>query len=459
MVSITRRSFVTASLCLAGCSRFERPPLPSIYESSREHNGQPPLILVPGAFGSSLRDRRTGVEIWPGSNADLLVSNYQGLELEIDAATLEPVTNGVEPEDIFREGLGKDFYGDVLQTLQQVGGYHACKPGEPAVPGRRNYYVYVYDYRLDNVTAARGLHALIEQIRADYGDSRLKVDVLAHSNGGLLVRYYARYGTADVPQSGEFQPTCAGAAAIRRLLLVGPPNLGTVQPVLSFLRGEEIGFGKIPPEVMATCPAPPQLMPHPAIPWLVDLNGRVVERDLFEVGTWRDARWMLWDPRVVERTVARHGGGRAGRIYLGMLREYAAKQLQSGRRFVQSLAVPAGPDDVRPYVFGGDCSPTLARLVLESAGGALHARESVADIVNPLAGVDYQAAMFEPGDSVVTRSSLLGRRTLNVAAPREEIESMRLAHSVFICERHQSLTSNPTYQDNLLNALLSVDPA
>jgi hypothetical protein len=28
---------------------------------------------------------------------------------------------------------------------------------------------------------------------------------------------------------------------------------------------------------------------------------------------------------------------------------------------------------------------------------------------------------------------------------------------VFLCEHHQHLTGNPSFQDNLLNALLSVD--
>jgi hypothetical protein len=65
--------------------------------------------------------------------------------------------------------------------------------------------------------------------------------------------------------------------------------------------------------------------------------------------------------------------------------------------------------------------------------------------------------MFEPGDTVVTRASLLGRRTLNVAAPRTEVESLGIRHSVFLCEDHQRLTGNPSFQDNLLNALLSVD--
>ena len=454
----TRRSFIAAGIGLAGCSRLERPSLPWLYQTTQNHVDQPPLIVIPGAFGSSLRDTRTGGEIWPRSNGRLLVSNYSSLELDIDPATLEPVANGVEAYDIFEEGLGKDFYGQMLQMLQRAGGYRRCGKDEPPRPGRRNFYVYPYDFRLDNVAAARGLHELIERIRGHYGNPRQVVDILAHSNGGLIARYYARYGTAPLPASGPFVPTYAGAPAIRRLLQVGTPNLGTIQPVLSFLRGEEIGLRRIPPEVMATCSGPPQMMPHPSIPWLADLSGNVLDRDLYDISTWSEGRLGPYEPRVAERTVEQHGGGGAGRRYLAMLRQYLAKQLHCGRRFAESLSGTSGPEDVRPYVFGGDCEPTLARLVAESAKGQLHARERIADIARPVPGVDYRSIMFEPGDTVVTRSSLLGRRTLNIAAPREEPESMWVAQSVFLCERHQSLTGNPSFQDNLLNALLSVDP-
>ncbi len=65
--------------------------------------------------------------------------------------------------------------------------------------------------------------------------------------------------------------------------------------------------------------------------------------------------------------------------------------------------------------------------------------------------------MHEPGDTVVTRSSLLGRRTLDIAAPRAAEESLRIAHTVFLCVNHQQLTGNASFQDNLLNALFSVD--
>jgi hypothetical protein len=134
-----------------------------------------------------------------------------------------------------------------------------------------------------------------------------------------------------------------------------------------------------------------------------------------------------------------------------------AKHLRRGRRFMESLAVPAPGAEPPLHVFGGDCELTLARLVVEDVGERLVGREAVADIAAPMPGVDYEALMFEPGDTVVTRASLLGRSTPNIAAPRTGIESLRIAQSLFLCERHQNLTGNPSFQDNLLNALLSVD--
>jgi len=455
----TRRGFLAAGLSLAGCATLDRPPLGPLYRPTRGHLGQPPLVVIPGAFGSRLRDRRTGRELWPRSNPSLLVSNYRELEMTIDETRLEPVAGDVEAYAVFEEGLGRDFYGQVLRTLERAGGYSPCTDGERPRPDRRSYYVYPYDFRLENVVAVQGLHQLIERIRLACGDPRLQVDVLAHSNGGLLARYYARYGTASLPDEGPLRPTHAGAPAIRRLLLVGTPNLGTIQPVLSHLRGEEVGLGHIPQEVMASCPGATQMMPHPALPWLVDLAGREQRVDLYDIATWRERRWSIFDPRVAERTIAQHGGGSAGRRHLEVLREFHALQLRRGRRFMEALAVPGGPDDVRPFVFGGDCELTLARLVEEEADGRILARERIRDIAGPRPGVDYEALMYEPGDSVVTRASLLGRRTLNVAAPRSEIESLRIAHSVFLCEHHQQLTGNPSFQDNLLNVLLSVDVA
>jgi pimeloyl-ACP methyl ester carboxylesterase len=453
----TRRSVIASGLALAGCAAVDRPRLAVMYGSVSRPDDQPPLILIPGAFGSSLRERSSGREIWPASEAKLLFSDYRELELPIDYATLEPDARNAEAYAVLREGLGHDFYGGVIDTLQRVGGYERRSPGVPPRNGANcGLYLYVYDFRLDGVRAARGLAELIARIRADVGDPRLKVDIVAHSGGGMVARYFVRHGTRGLPATGVLEPTYEGAAAIRRLLLVGTPNLGTMQPVLSLLRGEEIGLRKIPPEVVATCTGITEMMPHPAVPWLIDLQGAHVDADLYDVATWRDFGWSVFDPGIVERTIASHGGGAEGRRYLAVLREYLARNLQRGRTFANSFASRPDPRDVPTWVFGGDCAPTLARLVVERVGGRHFARERVADIAAP-AVHDYEGLMHEPGDSVVTRASLLGRRTLDVAAPRAPEESLRIAHTVFLCEKHQQLTGNASFQDNLLNALFSVD--
>jgi hypothetical protein len=109
---------------------------------------------------------------------------------------------------------------------------------------------------------------------------------------------------------------------------------------------------------------------------------------------------------------------------------------------------------VRSWAFGGDCELTLARLVVETVRGLPQARERPAEIDAPVRGVDYDSAMFEPGDTVVTRPSLLGRARHGERRSSAS-ESPRIAHAVFLCERHQQLMGNATIIDNVLHALFS----
>lgn len=459
ITGLTRRTFLLGSLAFTGGCTFglrEKPPLDDLY-GNRNQPDQPPLILIPGVFGSRLLDTRNGHEIWPRSPIKLLFSSYKGLEVEIDETTLNPATGHVQPYQVFREGLGRDFYGKILDTIEGPGRYVRRIPGQPVELGQRNYYVYLYDWRLDNVAAVAGLHEMIERVRADYNDPHLKVDLLAHSNGGLLARYYARYGNKDYLDTNlsNVPLTYSGASAIRRLLIVGTPNLGSMQPVLSHVRGEEIGFRKIPAEVIASISGAPQLMPHPAVPWLVNSGGNIINRDVFDISTWRDFKWSIFDPKVRERTIRRKGGGAAGKRYLEILEAYLAKHLVRGRNFMLLLSRQSDVRDVKPFVFGGDCEATVARLIVEKQRNKLIAREHPDKIEIPQTDIDYYDVMHDPGDSVVTRNSLLGIYENDLIYGYDAISPMKISHSVFLCEEHQLLTGNPTFQNNLLHTLFN----
>ena len=101
MAQWTRRSFLAASLCLGACTRLDRPPLGALYRPAQGSTDQPPLVVIPGAFGSTLHDRRTGHEVWPGSTLSLLASDYRDLEVTIDPDTCEPCADDIVAQDVF----------------------------------------------------------------------------------------------------------------------------------------------------------------------------------------------------------------------------------------------------------------------------------------------------------------------------------------------------------------------
>lgn len=450
--SLTRRQLLLGLLAVAGCAqRRHVPPLAELYRDLGRRQTTPVLILIPGAFGSRLRHRETGKEIWPGPKSKLVLDNYREIELKIDPRSLDPIVGDVEPSGLFLEAFGRDFYRTLLHTLERIGGYRLGTLDRPPPSPGPVYFIYDYDWRLGNVANVAGLHELIERIAEIRQEPDMKVDILAHSNGGLLARYYARYGTKDVLMSPRVTPGGSGSHRIRRLLLVATPNLGTIQAVLSHVRGEEIGLRRIPTEVVATCPGVPQLMLHPGQSWLIDLRGDPVDLDLYDIETWRKLGWSIFSKDAEKRMVSHFGSRGAAEAHKEVLEAYFARSLARSRRFHESLSAPARPDEPRPYVFGGDCEPTIARLVIERDGQSYRCRERIADIENAMPHVDYERLINEPGDSVVTRSSLTGRPR---SGELERVEPLELSHSVFICGSHQTLTANFSFQDNLLYTLL-----
>ena len=101
------------------------------------------------------------------------------------AASLVLFCAGIAPE----APLGLSLFSDAQAIVGAP-----LTAGTPAPKGERRLYVFPYVWRQDNVEQARGLEALIGAIRADYGDATLRVDIVAHSMGGLIARYYLRHG-------------------------------------------------------------------------------------------------------------------------------------------------------------------------------------------------------------------------------------------------------------------------
>ncbi len=453
---------ILVSVFIAGIvanNKIFAPDLHRLYMESMMVNDQPPVVLIHGVLGSKLRDKNTNEDLWPGSASRLFLHDYSDIAFDIDPDTLVPMSNNIEAYAISEGAVGKDFYGKIVRTLGDSGGYKLAKIGKKVNPEQKNYYIFHYDWRQDNVISANKLADFIDQIRIDYNNPDLKVDIVAHSMGGLITRYYIRYGKQDVLNDNDFDKkiTMYGGERVRRVILLGTPNLGSVKTLNLFINGVDIGLNKIGTETLASMPSLYQLFPHPLNDWIVNGNGKPLDRDLFDIEIWQRFQWSIFDPNVRQRILAKFDSSEDGNKYLATLERYFEKHLERARRFVWSLSIPLPENHPKLTIFGGGCTLTAARIVVEEVKGESLIRMYPEEISQPIEGVDYDALLLEPGDGSVTKASLLGRNILDPSIKRHEYIFLPLKQSFFLCVSHNSLTGNLNFQDNLLNTLLSRD--
>ena len=439
---------------LAGCASVG-PAAGQLYPAHAASDERVPVILIPGLLGSRLAHAGDGAEAWPGGTRKLLTSDYAELALRIDPETLEPIDDGLVPSGIFEGAAGRDFYRSIMREMREAGGYRITRPGHPVVQQRARLYEFTYDWRQDIVKTVGKLDALIEQIRHEYRDPHLRVDVIAHSMGGVIARYYERYGTVDVLDGNSFTVTGLGLSKLRRVVLIGAPNQGTVTSVHKFLNGYRVGISALPTEGVATMPSTFQLFPHPLVDWMANINGKPLNFDIFDVEFWRRHEWSIFDHRV-QRRMDRH---RDVWPQQDVFERWFEKRLERGRRFAWSLMVPPGDVPlVKPLLLGSDCVPTPRRLVFERVGGESIARLRPEQILVPAPGVNYEKLMFAPGDGSVTLASLLSREDMSREVPSFEQEGPQPGREVIVCARHDTLTSEDALLDALIEHLLAPEP-
>ncbi len=445
----------TCALFLGSCASGG-PAIEQLYPAHSASLERVPVILIPGLLGSRLARADDGQELWPGSTRKLLTSDYQDLALRIDPYTLEPIDDGLVATGLFDGAVGLDFYRRIVKELREAGGYRLSRPGSKVVQQKARLYLFSYDWRQDNVATVRKLDELIEQIRRDYNDPYLRVDVVAHSMGGLIVRYFERYGTVDVLNGNTFPVTGLGLAKLRRVVLLGTPNQGTVTSLHKFLNGYRVGISALPTEGVATMPATYQLFPHPLVDWVVNINGKPLDFNVFDVEFWRRYEWSIFDHRIQRRISAQPDFWPAPEVF----ERWFEKRLDRARRFVWSLMVPSGGVPlIEPLLLGADCVPTPRRLVFENVGGQSVARLRPEQIQQPAPGVDYETLMFAPGDGSVTKSSLLAREELSPPVAHRVQQSLDTHRELFVCAEHDELTSNDALLDALIEHLLAPEPA
>jgi pimeloyl-ACP methyl ester carboxylesterase len=468
-----------------GCGARRTPDLARIFERASTRKGKPPLIVIPGILGSRLRNRKTGEIVWPSairSDVDglslpttpVLENNRDDLVAEeiVTSARLFPKLERFSPE-VF-------VYRELLGALKTYGGYREGSWDNPLPDDDSDtFFVFPYDWRRDNVETARLLINRIEELKHKLGKPELRFNIIAHSMGGLVARYAVAYGASDLPPAGVApQPTWAGANHIAKIFLIGTPNEGSAEALVTLLEGYSITEGlrrrvhllnKLSREDAITAPAIFQLLPHDGAARFLDADLKETKVDLYDPATWREYGWSpVNDPDFKKRYTEGHWRDEEARRTPGSLEElnqYFAVVLDRARRFHDALdaaqPVAAATQPVALFAFGGDCEETLsAPVVMRDAKTnrwvtITQPRPLRNSVGREWRRKDVERAMYEPGDGRVTRRSLLGETHVPPRLSQLFNSGLPLTYAVFACDLHSELQKNKTIQDNALTLLLS----
>ena len=465
-------------LCLplvVGCASQSAPDLGGLYNREAQYHGvvRNPIVVIPGILGSKLSVAIPGAEpaadgtvpmttVWGAFGGDYADPRTPEGARQV-ALPLEEDGNLAARDDVQPNGvldrlkvklLGLPFeqraYFWILQTLG-VGGY---RDEELGMSGAIDYgdehftcFQFPYDWRRSNAENAKALHAFlvekkayVEEIYREMGiEHDVKFDIVAHSMGGLLTRYYLRYGTQDL--RGETPPTLdwRGAKLVERAVLIGTPNAGSVQAVTQLVEG--ITFSRILPSysaaLLGTMPAIYQLFPRPRHAAVVDADNPSRSLDIFDPELWKRLGWGLASPDA-DATLAKllpDVSEPEERRRRGLARQ--RESLLEAKAFAAALDKPASPPrGLELFLFAGDAVDTVSQLGVDVGTGEIRWTKT------------------GPGDNVVLRTSALSDERVGGEWKPFLDSPIDWRQVTFLFTDHLGLTKDPAFTDNVLYLLL-----
>jgi pimeloyl-ACP methyl ester carboxylesterase len=456
-------------ILLSACGSDDAVNLGGLYTdlAKTDNPDKNPIIVIPGVLGSKLVDTDSKTVAWGeigrGLETPKKDEEIRRISLPIDEGKkLQELRDNVIAESvlesikitIFGVTVEKNAYGNILASLG-VGGFINENDDETKTIdyGDRNYtsFQFAYDWRRDLVEAAKQLHEYIlekrtyvqSEIAKRHGieNKDVKFNIVAHSMGGLVARYYLRYGNADLPEDGSLPPlTWAGSRFVEQVVLIGTPNAGSTDGFRHLVEGTHLapGLPSFDAAMIGTMPALYQLLPRARHGHIVSgIETNLEFMDTYDPELWMQMGWGLANPELDSTLQVLLPEVKDKETRKKIALNHQRKSLMRAKSFAQALDIPAvTPPGLSINLIAGDAVDTTDVIKVNTETGELE---------------NYKTG---PGDGKVLRSSALMDERVGSNIKGRLITPIQWANVLFLFSDHLGLTTNPVFTDNILYMLL-----
>jgi pimeloyl-ACP methyl ester carboxylesterase len=312
--------------------------------------------------------------------------------LDIDAAPAEQLIpcGLLDKVSILGPFWKIDAYDGLINTLKNIG-YRDR--------GSQSLFVFTYDWRQSNVDSARQLNQFIEQINAP------KVDIVAHSMGGLVSAIYAH--------------NYDGAKRINKIVFLGTPFMGSMNTFATLSDGwggfQNIIVGGIESirRTALSFAALYELLPRYPNCCRMGTQNNYVPVDPMNASSWRQYHWL---PGEYD------SGGRAGHFDSRLagaraVQEIMQRPLPNG---IASVKVVGDVFGTNLYLLGSNSDPSWKGWTFVKArGDETVPAWSAANNTESLEGTNPSFSTHGTIFNDRTVQSILERELLNVSIPKE----------------------------------------
>ncbi len=455
--------FIVIVGLLTSCSRSHSIYSPSFGPLTDEiiSNIKPsnPMIIVPGIGGTRLVDAGNGETawgsygyntFWPSTEKDNkllslpLSTIEQSLNINYNKVIPKSVIDSVKIDLIPFSSIELSVYATIVKSLKDAG-YFSEKieslSNRNALTQETPMFQFAYDWRQSNAQSAKALEKFIEKKSEQLDRQKLssknqKFDIVCHSMGCLVARYYLRYGSQGLgTDANPPQLDWRGSHKVENIIMIAPPNKGSIEAFSNMINGfrlNHIQFLKYPAAVLGTMPSMYELLPREDISQATNHEGKAI--DLLDPKLWQSMNWGLLDPgqeKILNQIAPQNIT--SNEKYL-QAKELQAKLLGQARLFHSRLDQEVSPPKgLHFWLFAGSGKPTESNLTI-------HTKDKT-----------WTTQRVKAGDGAVLRPSAYAIK--NAKVPKDG-SIIPWDNAIFFFSSHMDLVKNNDFFVNLYDILL-----